>query len=74
MNEKPEKAESETTGQDREKRPPAKDKPQPQPKKKPGDAARKMREMFKGQPPAASGRPPAAPGRSAAGPGAGPGG
>ncbi|MFI0479277.1 hypothetical protein [Actinomadura sp. 9N215] len=46
MNEKPEKAKSETTGKDREKRPPAKDKPQP--KKKPGDAARKMREMFKG--------------------------
>ncbi|MGH3243916.1 MAG: hypothetical protein ACRDNL_26285 [Spirillospora sp.] len=49
MNEKPEKAKSETTGKDEEKRPPAsaKDKPQPQ-KKKPGDAARKMREMFKG--------------------------
>ncbi|WUI01058.1 hypothetical protein OHR68_04355 [Spirillospora sp. NBC_00431] len=47
MNEKPEKAKSETTGKDQEKRPPAKDKPQA-PKKKPGDAARKMREMFKG--------------------------
>ncbi|WP_344895859.1 hypothetical protein [Actinomadura meridiana] len=45
MNEKPEKK-ADTTGKEREKRPPAEPaKPQ---KKKPGDAARKMREMFKG--------------------------
>ncbi|RKS76826.1 hypothetical protein BZB76_2191 [Actinomadura pelletieri DSM 43383] len=45
MTEKPEKK-VETTGKDREGRPPAEPK-KPQ-KKKPGDAARKMREMFKG--------------------------
>ncbi|MFC4053370.1 hypothetical protein ACFOY4_27105 [Actinomadura syzygii] len=52
MNEKPGRAEDETTGStgsDRGRRPPAEGKPQPdQPKRKPGDAARKMRQMFKG--------------------------
>ncbi|WP_171064342.1 hypothetical protein [Actinomadura soli] len=58
MNEKPEKSEAETTGaetteagstgNDREERPPASAKDKPRQKKKPGDAARKMREMFKG--------------------------
>lgn len=47
MDEKPDKTKGETAGKDREKRPPAaEDKPRQ--KKKPGDAARKMREMFKG--------------------------
>lgn len=48
MNEKPERAEDETTGStgtDRGKRPPTEGRPQPG---KPGDAARKMRQMFKG--------------------------
>lgn len=48
MNEKPDKK-AKPTGKERDKRPPAvpaaEDKA---PKKKPGDAARKMREMFKG--------------------------
>ncbi|WP_165958760.1 hypothetical protein [Actinomadura sp. KC345] len=53
MNDKPDKAEEKTTedaGPEREKRPPRGEDTaaKGQQKKKPGDAARKMRAMFKG--------------------------
>ena len=50
MNQQPDEAKDKSagsTGPEPEKRTSREDKP-PQPKKKPGDAARKMREMFKG--------------------------
>lgn len=50
MNDKPDRADDKATGDtgpEREKRPPRTEGEAP--KKKPGDAARKMREMFKGQ-------------------------
>ncbi|MGP4022212.1 hypothetical protein [Actinomadura sp. 3N407] len=50
MNDMPDRADDKATGDtepEREKRPPRTEGQGP--KKKPGDAARKMREMFKGQ-------------------------